>query len=112
MTAYGILLVDTSWSNYDSAKIDKTTHLRHNDLLIAGTKALIYVREPLDAIVAEADVTGTIVEREKEPSDPAFDPAIPAICICARRPMRSRPIRQTSSASIRRWGKITRCRSK
>jgi hypothetical protein len=78
MTAYGILLVDTSWANHDSVEIDKTTRLRHKDRLIAGTKALIYVREPIDAIVAEAEIAGNFIETETEPPDPAFNPAIPA----------------------------------
>ncbi|MEP7293031.1 MAG: hypothetical protein ABI835_14710 [Chloroflexota bacterium] len=78
MTTYGLLLVDTSWANNDSVQIDKTTHLRHKDRLIEGAKALIYVREPVDAVVAEAEVTGKVIETESAPHDPAFNPAIPA----------------------------------
>jgi hypothetical protein len=78
LTAYGILLVDTSWANHDSVEIDKTAHLRHKDRLVEGTKALIYIREPVDAIIAEAEITGDIIETETDPPDPAFNPAIPA----------------------------------
>lgn len=78
MTAYGILLVNTSWSNEDLIQIDKTTHLRHRERLVEGTQALIYVREPVDALVAEATITAPVLETETEPRDPAFNPAIPA----------------------------------
>ncbi|MFN8560137.1 MAG: hypothetical protein U0703_00510 [Anaerolineae bacterium] len=78
MTAYGILVTDTTWANHDSVEIDKAARLRHQDRLVDGTKALIYVRAPVDALVAEAEVTGDIVEIETEPTDPAFNPAIPA----------------------------------
>ncbi len=78
MTAYGILLVDTSWANQDTVEIEKATFLRHKDRLIEGTKALIYMREPIDAVVAEAEVTSAIIETETAPPDAAFNPAIPA----------------------------------
>ena len=78
MTAYGILITDTTWANHDTVEIDKAARLRHQDRLVDGTKALIYVRAPVDALVAEAEVTGDIVEIETEPTDPAFNPAIPA----------------------------------
>ncbi len=78
MTPYGILLVDTSWENQTSVQIEKATHLRHSDTLVAGAKALIYVREPVDAVVAEAQITGSVIEAESESPDPAFNPAIPA----------------------------------
>src|SRR4051812_47001487 len=84
MTAYGILLVDTSWVNNDSVEIDKTTHLRHKDRLIEGTRALIYVRAPIDAVVAEAELTGEIVESETLPPDPGFNPSIPATVYAER----------------------------
>jgi hypothetical protein len=64
MTTYGILLVDTSWSNEDTVEIEKTTFLRYGDQLNAGTKALLYVREPVDAIVAEAELTSAVIEHE------------------------------------------------
>lgn len=78
MTPYGILLVDTSWEGSNSAQIDKTTYLRHKNQLIEGAKTLIYVREPVSAIVAEAELTGSVIETETPPPDPAFNPAIPA----------------------------------
>ena len=78
MTPYGILLVDTSWENNNSAQIDKATHLRHKNRLVEGAKALIYVREPVSAIVAEAELSGSVIQTETPPPDPAFNPAIPA----------------------------------
>jgi hypothetical protein len=64
MTTYGILLVDTSWSNEDTVEIEKTTFLRYGDQLNAGTKVLLYVREPVDAIVAEAELSSAVIEHE------------------------------------------------
>ncbi len=66
MTTYGILLVDTSWSNRNTAQIEKAAYLRHQNLLGANTQALIYMREPIDAIVAEAEVTSDVIETEAE----------------------------------------------
>lgn len=78
MTVYGLLIVDTSWANQDSIEIDKTAFLRYQEQLIDGTRALIYVRDPIDAIVAEAEITGSIIETETAPPDPYFNPSIPA----------------------------------
>jgi len=78
MTSYGILITDTSWANHDSVEIDKTARLRHQDRLVEGAKALIYVRAPVSAVVAEAEITGDVIELETPPPDPAFNPAIPA----------------------------------
>lgn len=78
MTPYGILLVDTSWENSDSVQIDKTTHVRHKNRLVKGAKALIYMREPVSAIVAEAELSGSVIQTETPPPDAAFNPAIPA----------------------------------
>ncbi|MBI1257742.1 MAG: hypothetical protein GC204_09750 [Chloroflexi bacterium] len=69
MTNYGILLVDTSWSNQNTAQIEKATFLRHKDLIGKGTQALIYMREPIDAIVAEAEITSDVIETEAELMD-------------------------------------------
>ncbi|MEO8396601.1 MAG: hypothetical protein ABI700_26645 [Chloroflexota bacterium] len=66
MTTYGILLVDTSWANQDTAQIEKAAFHRHKELIGKGTKALIYMREPIDAIVAEAEVTSDVIETEAE----------------------------------------------
>jgi hypothetical protein len=66
MAEYGILLVDTSWTNHDTVVINKSSALHHKARLVAGTKALIYVREPIDAVIAEAEVTGDIIETESE----------------------------------------------
>ena len=76
MNTYGILLVDTSWANDDSVRIDKMTSLHHRDHLVKGAHALIYMRAPVEAIVAEAVVTGSIVEQD-EPPELSFNPAIP-----------------------------------
>ncbi len=70
MTHYGILLVDTSWANQDTIALDKTAYLHHGDEIGTGTKALIYMREPIDAVVAEAEITGEIVESEAEAPAP------------------------------------------
>ncbi len=78
MSPYGILIVDTSWLNHDSVEIDKTAYLRHQDKLIKGAHALIFVREPIDAVVAEAEITGDIIQTETQPPDPYFNPSIPA----------------------------------
>ena len=66
MTTYGILLVDTSWSNEDTALIEKAAFLRHQNLLGTDTKALLYMREPVDAVVAEAEITSDVIETEAE----------------------------------------------
>ena len=77
MNTYGILLVDTSWANDDSVRIDKMTSLHHRDHLVKGAHALIYMRAPVEAVVAEAVVTGSIVEQDDAPPQPSFNPAIP-----------------------------------
>lgn len=64
MTTYGILLVDISWSNQDMVEIEKATFLRYKDQLMRGTRALLYVREPVDAVVAEAEMTSAVIEHE------------------------------------------------
>lgn len=66
MTEYGILLVDTSWTNHETVVINKASALHHQKRLAEGTKALIYVREPVDAVVAEAEITGSVIETEAE----------------------------------------------
>ncbi|MCZ2097537.1 MAG: hypothetical protein LC121_14980 [Anaerolineae bacterium] len=38
----------------------------------------MYVRAPVDAVVAEATLTGAVIETDGIPPDPAFNPAIPA----------------------------------
>src|SRR3954469_18538913 len=71
MTTYGILLVDTNWSNQNTAKIDKAAFLRHQNLLGVNTLALIYMREPIDAIVAGVEITSDVIETEAELLDHA-----------------------------------------
>ncbi|HVU10525.1 MAG TPA: hypothetical protein VHD90_04575 [Phototrophicaceae bacterium] len=67
MTIYGILLVDSDWSNDNLTQIEKAAYLSHSDELITGTQVLVYIREPVDAIIAEAELTGDIIETETEP---------------------------------------------
>ena len=71
MTTYGILLVEPSWANQDTAQIEKTAFLRHQNHLGMNTKALIYMREPIDAVVAEAEITSDVIETEAELIDQA-----------------------------------------
>lgn len=73
---HGILLVDTSWANHAAATIEKAAYLRHGEQLTAGTKALIYVRAPVDAIVAEAEISGAVVATETVLPDPANPPSL------------------------------------
>jgi hypothetical protein len=75
MTTYGILLVDISWSNQDTVEIEKATFLRYKDQLTVGTRALLYMREPVDAVVAEAELTSAIIEHETVTSDSGFNQA-------------------------------------
>ncbi len=70
MTNYGILPVDNDWSNDSLTQIEKAAYLSHSDELITGTQALIYLREPVDAIIAEAELTGDIIETKTEPRNP------------------------------------------
>ncbi len=78
MSAYGLLMVDTSWANQDHAEIDKVTFLHHQAALIAGTHALIYVGAPIDAVVAEAEISGDVFQTEGVSPNPPFDASIPA----------------------------------
>jgi hypothetical protein len=66
MPTYGMLIVNTSWSNENTVQIDKTAFLRYKGLLGADTLALIYMREPIDAVVAEAEITSDVIETEAE----------------------------------------------
>src|SRR5262249_2996925 len=75
MTTYGILIVNTSWSNKNTVEIDKTAFQRHNELIGADTLALIYMREPIDAVVAEAEITSDVIEHEAELLQAADVPA-------------------------------------
>ena len=64
MTTCGILLVDTSWANEETIEIEKATALRYGEQLVEGTKVLLYLREPVDAIVAEAELSSAVIEHE------------------------------------------------
>lgn len=77
MATYGLLVVDTNWTNESSVQVDKTTHLRHQHELVEGAKALIYVRHPVDAVVAEAELTGNVIEMETDLEEAALNPNVP-----------------------------------
>lgn len=77
MTTYGLLIVDTNWTNDDTVEVGKTTHLRHKNDLVAGAQALVYVRDPVDAIVAEVELTGGVIQDENAPEEPTLNPAVP-----------------------------------
>lgn len=70
MTRYGILVVDPAWRDQTSAVLDKATVQHHRKELVNGTHALIYVKEPVEAIVAEAVVSGDLLELDTAPPDP------------------------------------------
>jgi len=76
MTTYGILLVDPTWRDQTSASLEKTTVQHHRKSITPGTHALIYAQEPIDAIVAEAVISGELVETETAPPDPSLNPPI------------------------------------
>jgi hypothetical protein len=78
MTTYGILVVEPTWHDHDTATLDKSAYLRWGKQLQPGTRALIYVKAPISAIVAEAEIAGEMIETETAPPDPAFNPAIDA----------------------------------
>ena len=65
MTTYGIFVVPPDWHEGKTATMDKTTFQYHGEELQPGTRLLLYMKEPVDAIVGEAEVTGMIV-----PPDP------------------------------------------
>jgi hypothetical protein len=77
MTTYGLLIVDTNWTNDDKVEVGKTTHLHHKHELVEGAKALVYVRHPVDAIVAEVELTGGVIQEENVPEEPTLNPAVP-----------------------------------
>ena len=66
MTIYGMLVVDPNWANHDSVEIGKATLLHHKDRLVPGTRVLIYIDAPVQAVVAEAEITGGIHETEAD----------------------------------------------
>lgn len=78
MTTYGILVVDPTWHDQSSTTLDKATVQHHRQTLTQGARVLIYAKEPIDALVAEAVISGDLIETETVPPDPAFNPAIPA----------------------------------
>lgn len=102
MTSYGILVVQPGWHNGDAATIDRTTYQHHGDAFQQGTRVLFYMKEPIDALVSEAELTGEIVHPDHEPEKPALDPAIPA-SLRAQEPMR-----QMESEADRPMSGITR----
>lgn len=67
MTLYGILITNTDWTNHNAVEIEKAAFIHHGDKLIAGTQALIYLREPVDAVVASAEITGSVIAVDDAP---------------------------------------------
>ena len=74
MTALGILVVQSDWRPGAPALIDKTTYQHHGDSFQSGTRFLVYVREPVDAIVAEGEITGETFQKQSEAKTIALDP--------------------------------------
>lgn len=77
MTTYGILVVDPTWHGQSSTTLDKATVQHHRKAITEGTHVLIYAKAPISAIIAEAVISGDLVETETAPPDPSFNPAIP-----------------------------------
>ena len=75
MTTYGILVVAPDWQDQTSAPLDKATVLHDHAAFVSGTQALIDVKEPVDAIVAEAIFVGEV--REVDTAPPGARPAPP-----------------------------------
>jgi hypothetical protein len=78
MTALGILVVQSDWRPGAPAIIDKTTYQHHGEAFQPGTRFLVYVREPVDAIVAESEVTGAAFQSEANPDIAASNQAMQA----------------------------------
>lgn len=77
MTNYGILVVDNTWRDHDTATLDKATYQHFGVEMTPGSRALVYVKEPVDAIVAEVEIAGEPAEVETTPPDPALHPPPP-----------------------------------
>jgi hypothetical protein len=75
MAVYGILVVPPGWKEGDPATIDKTTHQHHADSLQTGARLLFYMKEPVDAIVSEGELTGEVSRTEAEREEPDAVPA-------------------------------------
>lgn len=74
MTAFGILVVQPGWKEGEAAAIDKTTYQYHGESLQTGTRLLIYVKEPVDAIVGEGEAAGAVSHQEAEREEPDILP--------------------------------------
>lgn len=77
MTTQGILVVHPGWHEGDAAVLDRATYQRYQDELQEGTRVLFYMKDPVDALVGEAQVTGNPVQAEIEPEAPVSDPVSP-----------------------------------
>lgn len=69
MSSYGILISNPDWANQAMIEIEKATYLHHQQALDSGTKTLIYLREPVDAVVASAEITGAPIETDSAAPD-------------------------------------------
>jgi hypothetical protein len=71
---YGILVVDPGWHDTETVTIEKAAYLRHRDAIHSGSRLLIYIDEPISAVVAEAEATGGIVPVGHEDEAGALEP--------------------------------------
>lgn len=77
MTDHGILVVQPNWHEGQPLAIDKTTYQHHQDTFRAGTRMLLYMKEPTDAIIGEAEVTAEPVHPDADPNSPIASAAGP-----------------------------------
>jgi hypothetical protein len=71
---YGILVVDPGWNDTETVTIEKAAYLRHRDTITKGSRLLIYIDEPISAVVAEAEATGEIAPLGREEDAGTLEP--------------------------------------
>lgn len=71
---YGILVVDPGWNDTETVTIEKAAYLRHRETIHSGSRLLIYIDEPISAIVAEAEATGEIAPVGREDDTGTLEP--------------------------------------
>ncbi len=59
MAGYAIKVIYGPWSSREAITFDRANYLQWKDTIEPGTRVLIFRREPVGAIVAEAEVTGS-----------------------------------------------------
>jgi hypothetical protein len=67
--------VQPGWKEGEAAAIDKSTYQHHGGSLQRGTRLLIYVKEPVDAIVGEGEAAGAASQTEAQREEPDVVPA-------------------------------------